>query len=476
MKTSSPSNNIVHFVGIGGIGTSALARWFLSRGYKVSGSDLTSSEITQKLKKEGVKIFIGHKASNLPRNAQMLVRSAALPLLSPEIKEATKLKIPVKTYAEALGGLTRQYETIAIAGAHGKSTSTSILSLILIKAKLDPTVIVGTNLKEFDGTNFRKGKKSLVIEADEYQESFLNYSPAAAMITNIDKEHLDFYSDLATIKDAFLKFIANIKPGGTLVVNKDNKNLYDLKDKIRKIAKDNNLKVFWYGEAVNSSLTRRISASLKIPGDHNVSNALGIYTLAKTLGAKEDDIFSVFKTFNGAWRRMEYRGQLKTKNLKLETNIYDDYAHHPSEIMATLSGMAKKYPKSFLVCVFQPHQVKRLEALFTEFTEAFDDANALILLDIYKVPGRDEVSQNINSLTLKNTIERRLKSLKNVQKKPSRVPFRLQEVIYLPYSDYSPKALKSCLVDLIKNSPLNSANVIMMGAGDIYKMTDHLLK
>ncbi|PIU98484.1 UDP-N-acetylmuramate--L-alanine ligase, partial [Candidatus Wolfebacteria bacterium CG03_land_8_20_14_0_80_40_12] len=180
----------IHFVGIGGIGTSALARWFLKHNRQVSGSDAIASEITRQLKKEGVKIFIGHKAKNLSPKTELVIYSAAIPADNPEIKKAKELRFPVRSYAEILGELTKRYKTIAVAGAHGKSTATCLSSLVLIKAGFDPTVIIGTKLKEFKNSNFRNGESEyLVVEADEHNNSFSNYFPSAAIITNIDREH-----------------------------------------------------------------------------------------------------------------------------------------------------------------------------------------------------------------------------------------------------------------------------------------------
>lgn len=462
----------IHFIGIGGIGTSALARWFLVKGYKVSGSDASPSETTQELRRQGIKVFIGHKALNLDKNTDLVVHTAAIKLENPEFNKAKELKIPVMTYSQALGSLTRQYKTIAIAGAHGKSTTTALMSLVAIKAKLDPTVIVGTKLKEFSGSNFRNGKSEyLIIEADEYTNAFLNYSPWAEIILNIDREHLDFYKNLSEIKNAFLGFIGNVKPGGILILNKDDKNLFSLKNKIEKIAKTKKIKIHWFGISGNRHIYQRLSASLKITGKHNVSNSLAVYELARLMGIKEKDIFAALGSFNGSWRRMEYRGNLKFKISKLRALIYDDYAHHPTEIKATLSGIAQKWPKRALICVFQPHQTKRLTSLFKEFSEAFGDANCLILLDVFKVTGREnssEMTQNI-SQKLAEAIKKRVSKLEIRNSK-------LKEIIYLPYSQQ--KNLKKILKNIIlktHNSKLK-AIVIMMGAGDIYKMTDKLVR
>lgn len=467
MKKLSPNKNIVHFIGIGGIGTSALARWFLTHNYKISGSDSEASLITDALKKEGARIFIGHQAKNVPQKAGLVVYNAAILTENPELKRAKFLKIPTKSYAEALGDLTRQYKSFAVSGSHGKSTTTALLSLVLTKAKFDPTVIIGTKLKEFRDSNFRKGgSRYLILEADEYNGSFLNYSPFAAIITNIDREHLDYYKNLTKIKNAFLKFIGNIQPGGILVVNKDDKNLFSLKNKIEKISKKNNLMVFWRGTRVNPAVNRYLSASLKIPGNHNISNALAVYTLSKALKIKDEDIFKAIADYHGSWRRMEYRGQLKVKSHKLKADVYDDYAHHPTEIKATLSGLRQKYPKSKIICVFQPHQAKRLELLFNEFSGAFDKADILILLNMFKVKGRDKTSQNINSKKLAAAIIKRKSS-----------PL----VLYLKHSKNLKNIIKKKLLNakspvLSPKPRLPNPIIIMMGAGDIYKLTDSLIK
>ena len=387
----------------------------------------------------------------------------------------------VKSYAQALADLNKQYKTLAISGAHGKSTTTALLSLVLIKAGLDPTVIIGTKLKEFggstnspQGSNFRNGKGDyLILEADEYQGSFLNYSPFAAIITNIDREHLDYYKNLRNIKNAFLKFISNIQPNGILVVNKDDKNLYSLKNKIQKIAKKNSLKLFWYGIRVNPRINPRLSASLKIVGEHNLSNALAVYTLAKALKIKDKDIFSAIDSYRGTWRRMEYKGTFKVRSQKSVVNcqVYDDYAHHPTEIKATLAAIAQKWPKTALICVFQPHQAKRLASLFKDFTAAFDKANALIILDIFKVAGRDnqnKMSHNINSKKLAEAIKNRVIKFKTHNSK-------LKTVLYLPHPEELPQVLEKIIRVYPRFDPRLSALIVMMGAGDIYKLTNFLL-
>ncbi len=451
----------VHFIGIGGIGTSALSRWFLNNKYKVSGSDKIKSEITNELKKEGAKIFIGrHKKKNLPLDTNLVIYSAAVPLDNPELKKAKKMSIKVKSYSEAVGEIVKTHKTIAVAGAHGKSTTAGILASILIKNKFDPTIIIGTKLKALSppaaGKNFRKGNsKWLLLEADEYHSAFLNYSPFAAIITNIDREHLDYYKNLSEIKKVFLKFISNIRQNGILILNKDDINLYSLKSRIEKISKKNKLKIQWYG--INNSLDK----ILKMPGRHNLSNATGAYVLSKALGIKEKNIIKGISGYKGAWRRMEYKGQF-SQNIA----IYDDYAHHPSEIKATLAGIAQKWPQNGLICVFQPHQAQRLKSLFSTFKNAFFDANCLILLDTHKVAGRDLSSPKNMSKKLFLAIQQQLKNKKAK---------KLKAVYYLP----NPKTLKQTLQKIIDSRFYFldfSAVVVMMGAGDIYKLTDNLIK
>ena len=232
----------IHFIGIGGIGVSALAGYYLSRGHKVSGSDLSASPTTEALKKQGAAIFIGpHKAKNVKKGADLIVHTAAATKDNPELKQAKKLKIKTQLYAEALGDLTKKMFTIAVSGMHGKSTTTAMLALVLEKAGLDPTVIVGTKLREWGNMNYRVGRsKYLVIEADEYNASFLNYWPKIIVLTNIEEEHLDFYKGgLKQIMETFKKYVNHLGEDGVLVANSQDKN-------VMKIAKNAKCKAVYY--------------------------------------------------------------------------------------------------------------------------------------------------------------------------------------------------------------------------------------
>lgn len=426
---------------------SNLAYWFLNYGWQVSGSDIIPSQITRELQKNRVKIKIGHKRTNLPKDCNLVVYSQAIKKNNPELNEAKRLKIPAVSYPEMLGQITKNYKTIAVAGAHGKSTTSSLLGLVLENAGLDPTVIVGTKLQEFGGKGFRAGKgKYLVIEADEYGGAFLHYSPFIAVITNIDREHLDFYRNLRNIKNAFLAFIKNIIPGGGVVLNQDNKYLRSFKPRVKTV---------WY--SLRQPEAKKIRKAIFISGEHNVSNALAVYKTARLLGIPEKKILEVFKKYRGSWRRMEYKGKFKIQNSKFKVDVYDDYAHHPTEIKATIQAFREKYPKNKILCVFQPHQAKRLNALFKDFQTAFDEADITIVLPVYRVAGRETKNnkQNIKSKTSEDLV-------RAIRKKQPR-----KLIFYL--ADH--KKLKKTIENFIQSPTV----IVMMGAGNIVNYTNELI-
>lgn len=420
----------VHFIGIGGIGMSALARYFLSLGWQVSGSDLFPSSITDELKKEGVKIYIGHKMSNVKSQMSKIIYSQAIPTSNIELRTAQKLGLPCQSYPEAVGVLTRQYKTIAIAGAHGKSTTTAMISLILIKAGFDPTVIIGTKLKELSNKNFRAGKSDwLVLEADEWKGSFWHYSPAIGAITNIDREHLDFYKTFANVKQAFQKFKKNC--GAVIGVSREAK-----------------------------AAAAKIKKVLKIAGWHNVENAMLAYSIGRYLKIPARIILKALGQYRGAWRRMEYRGEfnVKSQRSKLKCSIFDDYAHHPTEIKATLAGFRQKWPKNELICVFQAHQIQRLKLLFNDFKTAFKAADKVIILPTYEVAGREKKAVRVQPLATRNLAERLAQKIKAI------------------YLENPQKNLKMVLTKILMANPHTlSPIIVMMGAGDIVKYTDMLL-
>lgn len=513
------SKKQVYFIGIGGIGMSALARYYMATGWAVSGSDLQDSKLLRELRKEGIKVIIGHKRGNLPPKASLVVYNQAIPEGNPELKEARKYGIPLLSYPEAIGKLTHEHKTIAISGSHGKSTTTALISLILINAEFaapalvagaslaslrwDPTVIIGTRVKEFGNRNFRKGTSNwLVLEADEYGRAFHNYHPYAAVITNIDKEHLDTYKGLAGVKKSFLKFIENLEEGGILVLNESDKNLKSLEKEIKKIAGHKNLNVHWYTQNPHIAGLVSLGLSPALIGAHNVSNATGAHTLAKALGISDQSIYDTLKKFSGTWRRLEYRGniELRTSNFeqtldkhkKTIITVYDDYAHHPTEIRASLSALRESNSKfqilnskqisnsdaqsiqhsdittlqqpRHLICVFQPHQTERLQLLFNDFVDTFHDADMVVLLPVYQVAGRERESRIKNKELRKTNSEYLAKS---IQKKYPNKP-----VIYLK----NPRQLLKILQKLDSKFLIRDSILVMMGAGDIVKWTDLLIK
>jgi len=406
----------IHLIGIGGIGVSALAQYYLAKGHQVSGSDLVASEITNDLKEKGIKIYIGNFAKNITKDFDLVVYSPAVKESNQEYKKAKHLKIKMQSYPEALGDLTREYYTIAISGAHGKSTTTAMTALILIEAGLDPTVVVGTKLKEFNNSNFRFGQsKILVIEACEYDASFLNYFPKIIVVTNIDKEHLDYFKTFTNVKKSFDKFIAKLPKDGHLI-------------------KDISL------EHVDAVKIKKI---LKVPGDHNILNALNALQVARILNIPDSISLKALSGFNGTWRRFEEKNS-KIKNLK----IISDYAHHPNEILATFKAAREKYKKNKIGCIFQPHQHQRTHYLFNDFVKVFRNVpiDQIIITDIYDVTGRET-----------KTINKGVSSEKLVKK------INRKNVLYLPMDS---------LENYIKTNIKSGEVLIIMGAGDIFKLAD----
>ncbi|MEA3344562.1 MAG: UDP-N-acetylmuramate--L-alanine ligase [Patescibacteria group bacterium] len=379
----------IHFIGIGGIGVSAIAQYYLAKGHEVSGSDLVLSEVTEFLKKKGINIIIGkHKAENLPKDVGLVIHSPAVQKDNPEFLEANRLQavkdnLEVLSYPEALGKLTKEYFTIAVSGTHGKSTTSSMIALVLIKAGLDPTVVVGTKLKELGGTNFRMGKsKYLLIEADEWNASFLNYWPKIIVLTSIEEEHLDYYKDLTHILKTYKEYVEHLSEDGILITNKDDKNILKLKSQMLKLK----FKSQDYG--LEQEEAKKLKQILKIPGDHNILNALATLNVVRILGVADKVSFDALSEYTGVWRRFEIK---KAETNSKKFTIISDYAHHPTEVEATLKATKEKFNNKKIWCVFQPHQYQRTYYLFNDFVKVFSDntIDKLIITDIYDVAGRE---------------------------------------------------------------------------------------
>ena len=384
----------VHFVGIGGIGMSGIAEVLLNLGYKVSGSDQKVSSVTQRLAEMGAVIFEGHDAENVP-GSDVVVASSAIPKDNPEIMRARELHIPVIQRAEMLAELMRLKYGIAIAGMHGKTTTTSMVAAVLAAGELDPTVVVGGRVDAM-GSNARLGKSQyLVAEADESDRSFLKLSPILAVVTNIDREHMDCYRNMRDVQRAFLDFMDRVPFYGMVVICNDDPVLRRLLPQIRR-------RVVTYGTRKGSDFQIKHPRAeklgggngcishfevkyrdqhlgefrLQVPGAHNVSNATAAIAVGIGLDIKPDHIRQALETFRGVDRRFQLRGRVAG------ISVIDDYGHHPTEIRATLAA-AKQCGYSRIHVIFQPHRYTRTRDLIDQFATAFQDADTLSVLDIY---------------------------------------------------------------------------------------------
>ena len=419
-----------HFTGIGGVGVSAIARMMLAEGKIVSGSDTSDSAIIDELRKLGAKIFLGHSADNVASDVDLIVYTPAVTADNAELKKADELGIPTLSYPEMLGLISKDKYTIAVSGAHGKTTTTAMIAKIIIDAGLDPTVIVGSLLKD-QGSNFVAGKSEyFVVEACEYKKSFLNLNPKIIVITNVDNDHLDYYGNLENIKKAFGEFASKLTKDGYLVCDPNDKNL-------KEIVKNAKCEIIDYAKINNNF-------NLKIPGEHNIKNAQAAMAVAKILGVDSKKAENSLESFEGTWRRFEYKGE--TKNGVL---VYDDYGHHPTEIKATLKGAREFFGGKKIWCVFQPHLYSRTKLLLNDFGKSFGDADEIILADIYAA--REPKDEGINSKMLAEEITKnggKARYMKSFEK------------------------ITGFLAENAKKGDV----IITMGAGDVFKIGENLLK
>ncbi|MFH1541127.1 MAG: UDP-N-acetylmuramate--L-alanine ligase [Elusimicrobiota bacterium] len=444
----------IHFIGIGGSGMSGIAEVLLNLGFNVSGSDLKETDVTKRLSKLGAKIKIGHKKENIQDSKiDVVVTSTAVTKDNPEVVTANLQKIPIIPRAEMLAELMRLKYSIAIAGCHGKTTVTSMTSLILANTGFDPTVVIGGKFNNF-GTGAKLGKgEYLIAEADESDGSFLKLSPTFAVVTNIDNDHLDHYGILENIKNAFVQFINKIPFYGCAILCNDDENLKSIIPQITR-------KYYTYGfndsadfKAENVETTNMGSKfdvshhskflgniELKTPGRHNVLNALASIVCGLELEIKFSKIAKALFDFNGVGRRLEKKGSYK------DVVFIDDYGHHPTEIKATLSAIRSINPKKRLFVLFQPHRYTRTQSLKGQFGTAFDDADVIRVLDIYAASEKPILG--ISSQTIVDAIK------KNDGKDAGK------------FSD----------VDTISKEIKNGDVVITLGAGDVWKKIDEILK
>jgi UDP-N-acetylmuramate--alanine ligase len=380
----------VFFVGIGGIGISAIARMFLLEGREVFGIDISNSIVTDELTKHGAKISIvspGKQSEfNIPNDIDLVVYTIAIEKADPEFFQKMKeLNKPMKSYPEMLELISRDKFTIAISGTHGKTTTTAMIAKIMIDAGLDPTVIVGSLLKD-SKSNFIAGKsKFFVVEACEYRRSFLNIHPTIAVVINIDEDHLDYYSGIDDIKNAFRDFIKRIPSSGYVVTDTTLPHISDV--------------VVGAGVKVASPSEESDSFKLKIPGKHNRTNALLALAVSNILGINKKEAVKSLENFQGTWRRFEHKGV--TKNGAL---VIDDYGHHPVEIKATIIGAREAYPGKKIKVIFQPHLYSRTKAHLETFAESLALADSIHVADIY--PAREPFDKTISSKDIVDLLQK----------------------------------------------------------------------
>ncbi|MEZ4103705.1 MAG: Mur ligase family protein [Candidatus Paceibacterota bacterium] len=419
----------IHFIGVGGIGMSALARFFLHEGKEVSGSDRELSKITEALANEGVEVLSPQQAENITKDIDLVVYTMAVNEKSEgyvELLKARELGIESVSYFEALGAVANEYYLIAVAGTHGKTTTTAMLTDILEQAELDPTAIIGS-LRAKTGSNFRAGKsKYAVVEACEYKRDFLSLQPDVLVITNVEFEHVDYYKDLADVQSAFRELALKVPETGVVIADTSDA-------KVLPVLKEISAKVIDYKDKIDLSL------KLHQPGVHNQTNAAAASAAATFVGVDKEVIKQALENFSGTWRRFEYKGTFMGEKGG-RVPVYDDYGHHPTEILATINGTRELYNKHKTTVVFQSHTYSRTSELFDDFVEALSKADCVILLPIYAA--REENTSDVSSEKLSQAIEKAGGQATAVS---------------------SPE---EAIEEVLKNTPTNGV-VVTMGAGDM---------
>lgn len=452
---NTPAN--LHFTGIGGISMSALAEIMISRGFTVTGSDSHESKITDHLESLGAKIFYNQVAGNISSDIDVLIYTAAIKQDNPELVKAKELGIPLLTRAEFLGQIMLNYPmAIGVSGTHGKTTTTSMLSQIMLEGNTDPTILVGGIMPAIHGNTRVGHSDKLITEACEYTNSFLSFKPNMAIILNVAADHLDFFKDLDDIRHSFRKFAELVPDDGFLVINSDIDNLEyftdGLKCKVITVGSDpaksdysaTNIEFDQFAKGsydlvVNGE--KSFHVALNVTGEHNIYNSLAAIAAAHTMGISDENINTGLTQYGGTDRRFQYKGKVG------DVTIIDDYAHHPDEITATIKT-AKHYPHKKMWVVFQPHTYSRTKSLLPEFGKALKEADAVVLADIYAAREKDTLG--VSSLDVKKEIEK-----------------YGTEVHYYPsFSEIENFLLESC-------SPGDL--LITMGAGDVVKIGEHLL-
>lgn len=453
---SSEGIRRIHFVGIGGISMSGLAEILVNKGFYITGSDIRESEITHKLEKAGVKIFYGHREENVS-GADLVVYTAAVKSSNPELIAAAKQNIPSVDRATLLGEIMREYpQSIAVSGTHGKTTTTSMISLIMLEAGLDPTIHIGGELDAIGGTTHIGKSDYFIAEACEYTGSFLKFHPYMAVILNIEYDHADYFRNLEHVKDTFLEFAKLLPEDGWLVACGDSSAAMSVLEKVscNKITFGLDNKCTWSACDINFDNCgcceytllhegkRVCEIKLNVPGVHNLTNSLAAIAACHTMGCSISTAARALSKFGGTHRRFELKG------IKDNISVIDDYAHHPSEVAATLKA-AKACAHSRIWCVFQPHTYSRTKKFMDDFAKAFNDADIIIVTDIYAA--REVDTGEVNSSMLADKI----RSNGN-------------QVLYI-------KSFEDIADYLDKNAKAGDL-IITMGAGDVYKVGELFLE
>lgn len=445
----------VHFVGIGGIGMSGIAEILLNQGFEISGSDKSFSEVTKRLQDLGIQVYEGHKPENL-KDADVLVYSSAVAIDNPEVNAAIERKIPVIKRAEMLAECMRMKYGIGIAGTHGKTTTTSMVGLVLTEGNIDPTIIVGGKLSGLGGTNARLGNgEFIVVEADEFDRTFLKLTPTIAAITTLEQEHLDTYKDLDDIKEAFISFANKVPFYGFVVLCLDEPALQDILPNINK-------KIFTYGTTSQADVRAidikhsEFTSTYKViykgnelgkiklnnPGLHYVKNSLVAVIIGIELGIDFKTIKHALESFTGVYRRFEVK-------YDKELLVIDDYGHHPTETSATLAGIRSGWNRR-LVAVFQPHLYSRTRDFYQEFGRSFLNSDIFICTDVY--PAREEPLEGVSGLLIADAAKK----------------FGHKNVHYIKDKNDVPKFLS----EIKKDGDI----IVTLGAGDIWKYGETFVK
>ena len=445
----------IHFVGIGGTGMCGLAEVLWNSGYIVTGSDQKLTEVTDRLAQLGIKIYQGHNGEHI-KDSDVVVISSAVRNGNPEVLAAKEKKIPVIRRAEMLGELMRMKFGIGIAGTHGKTTTTSMIGEVLTQGGLDPTIVVGGRVKNFESNAKLGAGEYLVAEADEFDRSFLKLSPTIAVLTTLEAEHLDYYKDIHEIKGAFLEFVNKVPFYGSVILCFDEESLQSLLPQIEKPILTYGLlpqaDLFAYDLSFsenksqfkvkykNKELGR---LSLQVPGVHNVKNSLAAIGVGLELDISLEDVFSALTNFKGVNRRFEIKG------IEKDIMVVDDYAHHPTEVLACLKA-AKDGWKRRIIAVFQPHLYSRTKDFYKDFGRSFFNSDILVVTDVY--PAREDPIPGVSGELISSAAKE----------------YGHKEVHYL--------TLKEKIVPLLKEILRPNDMVVFMGAGDITKFSDRLVQ